>query len=119
MNRRIIKMHHEGATAKIFGSFDSNARLIEAQFAVSLRNRESEDGDSIVIEGEEEVQVDAAAQCVSYLHELAAKTDVLSEQAVKYAVDMVATGEGASLVQLGDECICLTVRGKPIKDKTV
>ena len=119
MNRRIIKMHHEGATAKIFGSFDSNARLIEAQFSVSLRNRESEDGDSIVIEGEIEAQVDAAAQCVSYLHELAAKTDVLSEQAVKYAVDMVATGEGASLVQLGDECICLTVRGKPIKAKTV
>ena len=54
MNRKVIRMKHAGATAKIFGSFDSNARMIEERFSVSLRNRESETGDSIVIEGEDE-----------------------------------------------------------------
>ena len=119
MNRKIIKMAHAGATAKIFGNFDCNVRLIEEKFSVSIRNRESEAGDSIVIEGEDEALVASAAQCVEYLHGLSAKTDVLTEQSVQYAIDMVHAGEGGSLANLGDECICVTMRGKPIKAKTV
>ena len=119
MNRKIIKMAHADATAKIFGNFDCNVRLIEEQFSVSIRNRESESGDSIVIEGEDDALVASAAQCVEYLHGLSAKTDVLTEQSVQYAIDMVRSGEGGSLVSLGDECICVTMRGKPIKAKTV
>ena len=61
MNRRIIKISNPGDTAKIFGSFDANARLVEERFGVSLRNRVAEEGDSILIEGESEEQVNAAA----------------------------------------------------------
>ena len=32
---------------------------------------------------------------------------------------MILSGDGGSLAELGDECICLTTRGKPIKAKTV
>ncbi|MBR2927075.1 MAG: PhoH family protein [Clostridia bacterium] len=119
MNRKIIKMQHPGATAKIFGGFDANARLIEAHFSVTLRNRESEAGDSILVEGEDETAVTCAAQCLEYLHALCAKTDVLTDQAVQYAIEMVSAGEGATLTELSDECICLTAKGKPIKAKTV
>ena len=112
-------MDQIGATAKIFGSFDRNARLIEEHFSVSLRNRESDAGDSIVIEGESEGDVSRAAQCIAYLHELAGKTDVIGDQSVQYAIDMILSGEGGSLAELGDECICLTTRGKPVKAKTV
>ena len=119
MNRKIIKMANTDATAKIFGSFDSNVRLIESHFSVSIRNRESEGGDSIIIEGEDEALVASAAQCVEYLHGLSAKTDVLTEQSVQYAIDMVHAGEGGALANLGDDCICVTMRGKPIKAKTV
>ena len=119
MNRKIIRMEHAGATAKIFGSFDSNVRLIENHFSVIIRNRESESGDSIVIDGENAAQVDSAAQCIEYLHGLSSKTDVLTDQSVQYAIDMVSAGEGSSLAELGDECICVTTRGKPIKAKTV
>lgn len=119
MNKQTVKMEHAGATAKIFGSFDKNARMIEERFCVQLRNRESENGDSVWIEGEDEAQVHAAAQCIRYLHEVAAKTDVISEQAVQYAMDMIASGEGGDLSALGDDCICITARGKPIKPKTV
>ena len=112
-------MNYAGATAKIFGSFDSNAALIEKHFSVSLRNRESEAGDAIILEGEDAEAVDAAAKCISYLHELSANTDILSEQSVQYAIDMISSGQGETLEKLGDECICLTTRGKPIKAKTV
>ncbi|MBE6589096.1 MAG: phosphate starvation-inducible protein PhoH [Ruminococcaceae bacterium] len=119
MNRRIVKMEHTDATAKIFGSFDCHAHRIEKQFDVTLRNRESETGDSIIIEGEDEAQVTSAAKCVTYLHELSGKTEVITEQSLQYALDMIAAGEEEGLASLGDACICLTTRGKPVKAKTV
>ncbi|MBQ8431329.1 MAG: PhoH family protein [Clostridia bacterium] len=119
MNRKIIKIDDAGSIAKIFGSFDRNAQMLEAHFSVSLRNRESEAGDSIVVEGENADAVENAARCIAYLAELAPKTDVIEEQSVQYAMDTVAAGEGETLRALGDACICLTTRGKPIKAKTV
>ena len=119
MNRRIIKMEHTDATAKIFGSFDCHAHRIEKQFSVTLRNRESDAGDSIVIEGEDESAVNSAAECVSYLHELSGKTEVITEQSLQYALDMISAGQTQELASLGDSCICLTTRGKPVKAKTV
>ncbi|MBQ7335432.1 MAG: PhoH family protein [Clostridia bacterium] len=119
MNRRIIRMDYPQATAKIFGNFDCHARRIEKQFSVTLRNRETEAGDSIVIEGEDEELVSAAAQCVSYLHELSGKTEEISDQSLQYALDMVSAGQGNELASLGDACICVTTRGKPVKAKTV
>ena len=119
MNRRILNMEHPDATAKIFGGFDRNARMIEEQFGVTVRNRAGDSGDAIVIEGESADAVNAAAQCIAYLHELCGKTDELSEQSVQYAMDMVTAGQGAELEALGDACICVTAKGKPIKAKTV
>lgn len=119
MNRKVVKIEQADDTAKIFGNFDCNIRLIEEQFSVSVRNRESESGNSILIEGESESQVASAAQCIAYLQELCSKTDIVSEQAVQYAIDMIRSGEGLVLEKLGDECICVTTRGKPIKAKTV
>ena len=112
-------MEATDATAKIFGSFDYNAKRIEKQFSVTLRNRESETGDSIIIEGEDSDAVDAAAKCISYLHGLCSKTEVIGEQSLEYAIDMINAGEESELVALGDACICLTTRGKPVKAKTV
>ncbi len=119
MNRKIIKMEDADSTAKIFGSYDANVAIIESHFGVTVRNRSSEAGDSIVIEGEDAKAVASAAQCVAYLKELSGKTDQLSEQSVQYAIDMIASGQGGELEQLGDECICITQKGRPIKAKTV
>ena len=119
MNRKIIKIENSDATAKIFGSYDSNVAILESHFGVTVRNRGGEFGDTITIEGEDADRVSAAAQCVSYLHELSGKTDVISDQTVQYAIDMISSGQGGELAQLGDECICVTTKGKPIKAKTV
>ncbi len=119
MNRRILNMENPDATAKIFGSFDCNATMIEDQFGVTVRNRAGDSGDSIVIEGDNAESVNSATQCVGYLHELCSKTDELSEQTVQYAIDMVLSGQGTELAELGDACICVTAKGKPIKAKTV
>ena len=97
MNRKIIRMEHADATAKIFGNCDSNAHRIEKQFGVTLRNRETESGDSIIIEGEDMEMLNAAADCVAYLHELSSKTEVITEQSLQYAIDMIAGGQAKEL----------------------
>lgn len=119
MIRKTVKTEQPDATAKIFGSFDANAGLIESHFGVTLRNRSDGDNDSILIEGEDAEKVSAAAQCVSYLSELAGKTDVIPDQSVQYAIDMIASGQGSELREVGDACICVTAKGKPVKAKTV
>ncbi|MBQ7173543.1 MAG: PhoH family protein [Clostridia bacterium] len=115
MTRKVIPVALPDTIAKIFGDLDANARLIESRFDVALRNRDG----AIVIEGGSAEAVNAAAQCIAYLSELADKTDVIGEQAVQYAVDTIDSGEGASLTALGDECVCVTAKGKPIKAKTL
>lgn len=119
MVRKIVKIEQPDATAKIFGSFDANASMIESHFGVTLRNRADGDGDSIFVEGDDEDRVNAAVQCVTYLRELAKKTDEIPEQSVQYAMEMIVSGQGNELHELGDDCICVTARGKPIKAKTV
>ena len=119
MNRRIVKTEQNNATAKIFGSYDANLSILEEQFQVTLRNRSELSGDSIVIEGEDAERVAAAAKCIAYLNELSGKTDVINEQTVQYAIEMVLSGQEKELAELGDACICVTSRGKPVKAKTV
>ncbi len=104
-------------TARIFGSYDVNARQIEKAFGVTLHNRATDIGDSILIGGEE-ADVHKAAQTVEYLKKMAAYSE-LSEQSVGYVIDMIADGRAGELSTLDDDCICVTNRGKPIKAKTV
>lgn len=119
MERKIIRTGDPDVTAKIFGAFDANARAVETAFGVTLRNRAGEDGDAVVIEGDTPDRVERAAQCVDYLRLLAGKTETVTDQELRYAIDTVAAGEAASLADFGDACICVTTRGKPVKAKTL
>lgn len=104
-------------TSKLFGSYDSHAKMIEEAFAVTLRNRENEEGNVILIEGEGE-GIHAAFDVLEYLKEIAARSEMLDEQSVRYVIGMVQSGHGEELERL-DDSICITGRGKPIKAKTV
>jgi phosphate starvation-inducible PhoH-like protein len=43
----------------------------------------------------------------------------INEQSVNYVCDMVVSGNSGELEELGDDTICVTMKGKPIKAKTV
>jgi len=99
----------------LFGSFDENIKLIEREYSVTMTLRGSE----IKIQGEAE-QVSAAARVVAALLMLASKGEILGEQNVRYAMSLVSEGKEDTLAQLaGNDCICITAKGKPIKPKTL
>ena len=119
MEQRTVKVESAELTAKLFGSYDINARMLEKAFGVAVRNRSEEEYDAIVISGDDRENVDMTAEAVRYLCDMAKYNDELTEQQVGYVINMINEGNSSELQELDGECICITTRGKPIKAKTV
>ena len=119
MEQITVKIENTELTAKLFGSYDVNARMLERAFGVSVKNRAAEEYDAVVVSGEDTDSVERVAEAVRYLKDMARYNDELSEQQVAYVIDMIKEGKRAELASFGSDCICITTRGKPIKAKTV
>ena len=98
----------------VFGSFDENLRLIEAELGVRVTDRESE----LKIAGEAE-NVMYAQRAIEGLMKLAAKGENIDEQNVRYVLGLVRAGQDDKIGELSRDVICVTAKGKPIKAKTL
>ena len=80
-------------TSRIFGSFDKNIGRIEEEFSVRIYNiqNQNDDGDTIVVEGEEP-GVTLAHETLSYLKKIVTIGDELTDQSVDYTISMVKDG---------------------------
>ncbi len=116
---RTVKIENSEITARLFGSFDINVRMLERSFDVKIHNRAGDDADAIIIAGEDQDSVNMAADAVKYLKDMAQYNEMLTEQQVGYVMEMLRDGKHDELADLGGGCICITTRGKPIKAKTV
>lgn len=119
MYEKILYTETMEQTASLFGNFDMNAAKLEKAFGVSITNRESDrgGGDAIIICSEDSDSLLAAFSALEYLLSMVAMGTELSEQSVDYVINTVTSGE--PLERFGDDCICVTTRGKPIKARTV
>jgi phosphate starvation-inducible PhoH-like protein len=118
MTEKILLTDTMEQTANIFGNFDMNTAMIEKAFGVSITNRESNTtaGDAIVVRGEDSEGVRCAFDVLDYLKGVAARGNEITEQTVEYIIGSAKGGE--KLERFGDDCICVTAKGKPIKAKT-
>ncbi len=98
----------------VFGSFDENLRLIEAELGVRVTDRESE----LKIAGEAE-NVLYAQRAIEGLMKLAAKGENIDGQNVRYVLGLVRAGQDDKIGELSRDVICVTAKGKPIKAKTL
>ena len=98
----------------IFGSFDENIRLIEAEFQVVVVNR----GGEIVISGDVE-NVVLAEKAVRALLTLSAKGETINEQHVRYVIGLARSGQSERIAELTQDVICITSKGRPVKPKTI
>ncbi len=103
--------------ANVFGAFDANIKAVETQFGVAVYNRSGENGNALVVDGPED-GVNAAASVLRQIMKKAQDGPV-DEQTVSYLCHMTADGEETDLASFDRDCICVTVRGKPIKAKTL
>ncbi len=120
MAERIMYTDHLEQTASLFGALDCHVRSIENAFGVSVRHKDSDKtaGSAIVIAGDD-VACDRAVRVLTYLQKMNRLNGSVTDQNVHYAIRMVAEGQESLLLALDDDCVCMTMKGKPIKAKTV
>ena len=121
MAQKTVTIQSSDMTRRIFGSFDSNIRRIENAFGVHIYNRGSgvdAESDTVLIEGAEGSCALAAA-VLEHLKKFAMQSDIIADQTVDYVISMVSDGRGDELSGYGEDCICISAKGRPIKAKTV
>lgn len=107
----VDRMEH---TLELFGSFDENIKLLEAKYGVSILNR----GTQVKVSGEPE-GVAAAQRAIHSLLELLNKGEALSEQNVRYIINLVAEGKENETTKLTGDLVCITAKGRPVRAKTL
>lgn len=111
---RRINIERIEQLVNLFGNFDDNIKLVEQAYNVTVSNR----GEEVRVAGDPE-NCDKAFRTISGLLALSEKGESISEQSVRYVMDLVDGGEEEKVSSLGGDCVTVTVQGRPVKPKTV
>ena len=115
MTEQTISLERLEETINVFGSFDENIRLIEHEMGVTVVSRDSQ----LKVVGEDPEGVMYAVRAIDNLMTLSSKGETISEQTVRYIIQLVRAGKEGQIHQLAADVICVTAKGKPIKAKTI
>lgn len=115
-NLKTINVQLENPTEALllFGTSDSNLKMIETELGVSIITR----GEAVCLSGEEE-KVTLAAQILDRLIFVIRKGIKISQRDVLYAIQMAQKGTLEYFEHLYDEEIAKNVKGKSIRIKTL
>ena len=100
--------------ANVFGQFDAYIKKIERTLNVTVVLR----GESMKLLGEEH-NLKKAEQVFLQLIELSKRGNIITEQNVNYALALSEEEKESAIVEIDKDCICHTIKGKPIKPKTL
>ncbi len=98
----------------LFGSYDSNIKIIQSELNVDIVNR----GGEVRITGSDS-SVEKASVCIDALLKAIKNGDNITEQQVRYYISMADDSERQEILNLSDGGICVTAGGKVIKPKTL
>ena len=119
MQKIMIELDTPEITAAVFGACDLYADAIGKAFHVRIRNTAEDGQDGVVVEGENRESLENARQVLSYLIGRASRGEGINEQTVSYAIGLAEDGDFSALEQFDKDVVCVTMRGKPIKPKTI
>ena len=114
MAERIWNAADPDQISAVFGAYDANLNMIQKQFRVVIVNR----GTGVKITGAEE-DVEKAAQAMDVLLQNVQKGSSLTDQTVRYVVNMVADDAAEEVRELTSDAVSYTVTGKPVRPRTV
>ena len=115
MTEMTVSVERVEQIINLFGSFDENVKLIEKEYGVRVTNRDAD----LKISGEDPEMVMQARSAVNALLSLASRGEQISSQNVNYVMSLVRDGQQGEIEKMGKGVICVTVRGKQIKAKTL
>lgn len=112
--KRTVRVENMDELLRLFGVFDENLKIIEQETGARI----SADADSIVISGGEE-ETGTAASVIEKLLMLIRKGEAVDRGRIRYAVDLAREGNADLILELADDVIAFTNKGKRIKCKTL
>ncbi len=104
----------EQSLKNIFGPFDSHLKIIEEAFNTTVVER---DGNIKIIGDTDAIR--RTESVLEELYELSRRGNNITEQQVRYSVEMQNENIKDSLLEADDMMICHTMNGKPVKPKTL
>ncbi len=114
MIEQIINIDRMEHASTLFGNLDSNIKMIEDEYMVTIVARDSE----LKVTGDPE-QVSNAVRVIEGLLSLINKGEELTEQNIRYCMTLVNNKSEDKIQTLLGDCICITAKGKPVKTKTL
>lgn len=99
---------------RLFGVFDENLRVIEAETGARI----TFDSERIKVSGAEKA-VQTASGVIASMLALIQKGENIDRGRIRYAVDLAREGNPELILDLADDVIAFTSRGKQIKCKTL
>lgn len=105
-----IPANHE---SDIFGEYDSNIKMIEKSFGITIIAR---NGECKMIGGRKGVE--KAARVMKQLTDIAVRGSEVTAQTVGYAISLEMDNDDTIIAELDSKVICTTISGTPIKPKT-
>ncbi|MDD5938704.1 MAG: PhoH family protein [Clostridiales bacterium] len=115
MVEQTISVERLEETVTLFGSLDENVKLIEKDLGVSVVSRDGE----LKVCGEDGEKVLFAVKAIEGLLMLIGRGEAITEQNVRYILNLVKAGHEDKIGQLSADVLCVTAKGKPIKAKTL
>lgn len=95
---------------KLFGVFDENLKIIEAETGTNI----AADSEKINISGKQSA-VDIARNVVEKLLSLIKRGESIDRGRIRYAIDLAREGNSELILELADDVIAFTSKGKQIK----
>jgi len=115
LTEQTISVERIEAAVALFGSLDENVKLIEHELGVSVVSRDGE----LKISGEDGEKVLYATKALEGLLKLISRGETITEQNVRYVLNLVKAGHEDKIGQFSNDVLCVTAKGKPIKSKTL
>jgi len=100
--------------SKVFGKYDENIKLIEGRLKVDVLVRDS----ALKIRGEGR-RVDAAVRVIEEMIRTIGSQGGITKDNTEYILTLQSKGLEKEYSALNDDIICYTMRGKPIRSKTL
>lgn len=107
-----IRLDEDIDRAELLGPMDRNIKLLKDSMDVDIMQRDNE----LVIRGDD---AQRARGVLSEMVDMIESGEKLDEQKVTYAMDLAGGGASYSESSIGNDIICYTHKGKPLRPKTI
>ena len=114
MAEKNIELDSVEVAAAVFGNCDRNIRLLENEFSVTAVCR----GTQLRLSGEP-ANVAAASRAVEGMLLLIENHTPLEDQTVRYCISLAHDGAEKRVKELTEDFVTVTVKGRPIRPKTL